>query len=175
MARFHPGRIQAVEQALAAMEPHSSIEARLAGEWKVSRRTIRRYLTEVHRQWTERANAPGAIEERRARFTESALDLYRKQVAKGHEASAQKTLDMIARWFGIGTPQVATAIGIFSDRGMLTSADAIKQQLVLLEQEQHARAVEIAKGLTPQLSAGTDEDSAALPEEGGNDDDGSIH
>lgn len=165
---YQAERLEDVFTAMATMAPREQIVRTLATKWGVRARTVRRYVNEAERILAARAQDPKALEERREEFAQSAMLLYRKQIAASHYASAARTLDMLARWYGIGTPQLAAAINVYAPNGVMTSQAAIAEQMRVLEAEQEQRAQALAKQIAGQLTAGNTDDD-------GGDDDGSVH
>lgn len=171
MPAFRADRLDQVFLAMAAMAPHDLIERELSAKWGVRARTVKRYVAEAERILAMQAADPKSLEERREFLSTAATLLYRKQFAAQHYASAARTLDMMARWYGIGTPQLTTAIHLHAPNGAMTAQAAIAADVARIEAEQAARVEQLAKelaGAQQALPAGTDDDA-------GGDDGGSVH
>ncbi|HEY4178134.1 MAG TPA: hypothetical protein VGM90_14910 [Kofleriaceae bacterium] len=156
--KYDPQRIEEVLLAIATRTPRGHIVRSLAQKWGVRVRAAERAVAEAERILLARAQHTEAIEEYREKLVESGDLIFRKQLNAGHWNGASRTLDMLARWRGIGTPQ-GTSVNIVNASGVLTSHEAIKEQLRLLELETEERARklsharEVAKALTPQIEA----------------------
>lgn len=168
MPAYQADRLEDVFTAMATMAPHEQIVRTLATKWNVRARTVRRYVKEATRILAMRARDPKALEERREEFAQSAMLLYRKQISASHYAAAARTLGMLAGWYGVGTPQLSAAIHLHAPNGVMTSQQAIAEQMRLLEAEQDERVQALAKQIAGEFIEGnTDGD--------GGDDDGNVH
>jgi hypothetical protein len=160
---YQADRLEEVFAAFATMAPREQIVRTLATKWGLRARTVARYVAEAERILAARAQDPMALEERREHLAQSAILLYRKQLAAQHYAAASRTLDMIARWHGIGTPQqVAATLNLFAPNGIMTS-QAIADHVRQLEADQAARIQSLAKQITGQV-AGSDQQETVGPQ-----------
>lgn len=169
MPAYRADRLEEVFSAIATMAPREQIVRTLATKWGIRARTVRRYVAEADRILAAQAADPRSLEERREHLVQSAILIFRKQMAAGHLSTAQKTLDMMARWHGIGTPQLTTAVHLHAPNGIMTSQAAIAEQVRFLEAEQERRVQDLAKQIAGELTAGNTDD-----DQGGDGGDG-IH
>jgi hypothetical protein len=180
MPAYRADKLEECFTAMASLAPRGQIVRSLATKWNVRARTAARYVAEAERILAARARDPQALEEKREEFTNAAMLLYRKQLAAAHYAAAARTLDMIGRWHGLGTPQLSAAIHLHAPNGVMTSQAAIAEQMTLLEAEQEARAHALAKQIAGQLTSGDSDgenniDDESNSEDGGGDDGGNVH
>ena len=170
---YQAARLEEVFAALATMAPREQIVRTLATKWGLRARTAARYVTEAERILAVRARDPQALEERREQFAQSATLLYRKQFAAGHYSAAARTLDMLARWYGIGTPQqLSAAIHLHAPNGAMTSQEAIAEHVRQLEAEQAQRIQQLAKQIADHTASELEAAGYTVPRDhdGGADD-----
>lgn len=131
MARpFNEAMLSQVAEWLASGEPHAVVIDRCRSEYGASAKVARRYIARVLDQWT--ADVVGTTDdERRARAAAAYLSLYREARQKGHTRVAGEMVEKWCRLFGIGGA-AQVAVGIFDERGAMTSAAAIDARIAEL-------------------------------------------
>jgi hypothetical protein len=136
-----PDRLRKVEAMLRDMKSHHVIEQELASEFKVTRDTVRRWITIVYAHWAKEADQtrPHA----RQRLREGFLRFYDQAMAAGDLKSAVQALDRLARIDGAYEPE-----RIEVDTGTpFRTLDTFDSRMAQLAQNPEVRAALAARGL----------------------------
>ncbi len=157
--KYDADRIERVFSLMRHSVPRGHIVRQLASQWGVRNRVAESYVREAERVLKERATTETTLEERRELHRPRAELILANQLQEKAWAAAKQTLEMIAKWDGLGVAQqTTTAVNVYAPNGILTSKAAIDEQMRALQAEQEARAQSLTTQIHAQLTNGKDED-----------------